>query len=118
MRALQGYVFETDDAAARAMLQKFSVAAVFDGHNGAACSEYLLQYLTPRLVTHPAFLGSSAKQLEVALHETFEELDVEVSEQPKRINQSTNQSINQSIKPLALYCNMFLSLSHFAFIFL
>ena len=73
MRALQGN--EKVTPAMRETLSKFSIAAVFDGHSGWQCSQYLSQHLIPALTLHEKFLD---KQPDTALLESFKLIDAKV----------------------------------------
>lgn len=80
MRALQGHNFQPG---VFAQLNLFSLAGIFDGHNGWRCSQYLSQNLAPRLVLHDGFCTDSKdkqKGLEAALIDVFHTLDDEVCE--------------------------------------
>jgi [calcium/calmodulin-dependent protein kinase] kinase len=80
MRALQGHNFQPG---VFAQLNLFSLAGIFDGHNGWRCSQYLSQNLAPRLVLHDGFCTDSKdkqKGLEAALIDVFHTLDEEVCE--------------------------------------
>jgi serine/threonine protein phosphatase PrpC len=80
MRALQGQHFEPG---VFAQLNQFSLAGIFDGHNGWRCSQYLSQNLAPRLVLHECFCTDSKdkqKGIEAALFDVFHSLDDEVCE--------------------------------------
>jgi len=78
MRALQGQHFEPG---VFAQLNQFSLAGIFDGHNGWRCSQYLSQNLAPNLVLHEGFCTDTKdkqKGLEAALLDVFHTLDDEV----------------------------------------
>ncbi len=74
MRALQGN--EKVTSATRDILSKFSVAAVFDGHSGWQCSQFLSQHLIPALALHSKFLDN---KLEPSILETFRNIDMKVT---------------------------------------
>jgi len=69
MKALenQGLSSETLD-----QLRRFSLAAVFDGHSGWRCSQYLSQNMAPLLALHPKFLD---KQPDAAVLDVFKAVD-------------------------------------------
>jgi serine/threonine protein kinase len=56
------------------VLSNFTIAGVFDGHNGAKCAQCVCQNLPPQLVLHKKFLGKP-NELEVALKESFGAVD-------------------------------------------
>merc|ERR1712023_532946 len=58
------------------ILSNFTVACVFDGHNGAKCAQYVCQNLPPRLLLHDLFLAKTSEQ-ELAFHDTFHAIDQE-----------------------------------------
>jgi serine/threonine protein phosphatase PrpC len=74
MRALQGNEKVTD--ATREALSKFSIAAVFDGHSGWQCSQYLSQHLIPAMALHPKFLEN---KIEPAILDTFRNMDAKIN---------------------------------------
>jgi serine/threonine protein phosphatase PrpC len=72
MKALEGQGLSADTLE---QLKRFSVAAVFDGHSGWRCAQYLSQNLVPSLVLHPKFLD---KQPDAAVLDVFKAVDDEV----------------------------------------
>lgn len=74
MRALIGNEKVTD--ATREVLAKFSIAAVFDGHSGWQCSQYLSQHLIPAMALHPKFLEN---KIEPAILDTFRNMDAKIN---------------------------------------
>lgn len=56
------------------VLSNFTIAGIFDGHNGAKCAQYVCQNLPPQLALHKKFLGKP-NELEVALKESFWAVD-------------------------------------------
>jgi len=74
MRALQGNDKITE--ATREALSKFSIAAVFDGHSGWQCSQYLSQHLIPAMALHPKFLEN---KIEPAILDTFRNMDAKIN---------------------------------------
>ena len=57
-------------------LSNFTIACVFDGHNGSKCAQYVCQKLPPRLLLHDLFLAK-ASELELAFQDTFHAIDQE-----------------------------------------
>jgi len=56
------------------VLANFTVAGIFDGHNGSTCAQYVVQQLPPKLILHKNFLGKPA-EMEIALLESFRSVD-------------------------------------------
>ena len=56
-------------------LKRFSVAAVFDGHSGWRCAQYLAQNLVPSLALHPKLLE---KQPDAAVLDSFKAADADI----------------------------------------
>ena len=73
MKALESYEFE--HVGVKEQLNNFSLACVFDGHNGWRCAQYLSQNFSGMLATHDRFLE---KNVEFAIKETCATLDKQV----------------------------------------
>ena len=58
-------------------MRSLAVAAVFDGHSGDTCAEYLKNNFVPMLLTNDMVVQGN-KQLQVALQDTFRQIDDEV----------------------------------------
>jgi hypothetical protein len=54
------------------LFKRFSMACLFDGHNGSTCSEFLYQHFAQTLTAHPKILD---KTPETALLDVFQTLD-------------------------------------------
>ena len=57
-------------------LSHFTIACIFDGHNGSKCAQYVCQNLPPRLLSHEKILEKPS-DLEIAFRETFQSIDEE-----------------------------------------
>lgn len=64
-------------ASTREQLSAYTLACVFDGHNGWRTSQHLSQFIPPTLVTHEKFLDS--KDMKNAILDTFSMIDYQVS---------------------------------------
>jgi hypothetical protein len=73
MKALESYEFE--HIGVKEQLNNFSLACVFDGHNGWRCAQYLSQNISGLLATNDRFLE---KNVEIAIKETCSTLDKQV----------------------------------------
>lgn len=83
MRALEGWEGEWEDGS-REQLDLFSLAAVFDGHSGWRCSQFLAEHFAPQLVTHRHFM--SHKKLTSALLEVSDFIGEQAAEMLRREN--------------------------------
>eukprot|EP01039_Chlorochromonas_danica_P003691 gene3691-4038_t len=76
MRALEGHKYRSETE--KEDMSYYSIAAIFDGHNGWKSSQYLSHYFAAALCLQDGFLDS--KHIEEAITKTYHQMDYQLCE--------------------------------------